>query len=377
MNRVQGSLCLTLAGLACLWQGGCAPVNPYLANPAAMTQLKQRAAEALKRGVGYEALPSVRAQAIESLQETAPELGLAWIRTGLTDEHPAVRFAACMAVGTLRDQCSQHSIAGLLDDPDRSVQASAIFALHRLGDTSHTAELAAMLKDSPDLMVRRNAALVLGRLQEPGAIPLLAGVVGCKDEALHTQALEALVLLGSEPAMQQMQFVANSGNGPQEVIALNALAATRRQRFRKTFEYKLSEGTYLETKLAAARALGELGSNAGLPVALKAIDFDKPDTTLENDPPDNQITRIRRHLTPCARYTAQANAVYKALCGLASFRNPLLVAGGSEKGDQIDSFLFQGLFVRSRLVGRKVRNNYAVEPGCGSVLRKPLSAVVK
>ena len=281
-----------LAGVGCLL-GGCGPTNPY-ANPVRMRQLKQRALECLKRGVGYEFLPSVRVQAIESLQDEAPEVGLPWIRNGLNDEHPAVRFAACMALGTLRDRLSRQSLGRLLDDPNDSVKAAATFALHRLGDTRHTAQLAALLKDHDDMAVRRNAALVLGRLGEPGAIPLLAGVVESPDEGLHAQALESLALLGNEEALQQLTFAAHSGDGPQEVVALNALALTRNQRFAKTFRYKLGQGQFIETRLASARGLGELGSDEGRTVAMEGIGFDAPRPGLENDPEENQIMRVRQ-----------------------------------------------------------------------------------
>ena len=281
-----------LATAGCLL-GGCGPANPY-DNPIRMQQLKQRALECLKRGACYEFLPSVRIQSIESLQDEAPEVGLPWIRNGLNDEHPAVRFAACMALGTLRDRLSADSLGRLVDDPNDSVKAAAIFALHRLGDTRHTARLAALLKDHQDMAVRRNAALVLGRLGEPGAIRLLASVVESPDDGLHAQALESLAILGNEQAMQQLTFVANSGNGPQEVFALNALALTRDPRFDKTFRYKLEHGQYTETRLAAARGLGELGSGEGLEVALEGIDFDSPHRGLENDPQENQIMRMRQ-----------------------------------------------------------------------------------
>ena len=58
--------CAVIAGLS---GGACAPTNPYVSDRIRMDQLEQRALEALKRGVHYDALPSVRAQAIESLQE--------------------------------------------------------------------------------------------------------------------------------------------------------------------------------------------------------------------------------------------------------------------------------------------------------------------
>jgi HEAT repeat protein len=273
--------------------GGCGPSNPY-DNPVAMRQLKQRALECLKRGVRYEHLPSVRGQAVESLQDQAGEGGLPWIRHGLSDEHPAVRFAACMALGTLRDRVSAESLTRLVKDPNDSVKAAAIFALHRLGDFRYTAHLAAFLKDHDDPAVRRNAALILGRLGEKGAIPLLASVVDNEDEGLHAQALESLALLGNEQATEQLTFASNSGNGPQEVFALSALALTRDPRLAKTFRYKLKHGYYIETRLAAARGLGQLGSDEGLAQALEGIRFSDPQPGIDRDPEENQIMRVRQ-----------------------------------------------------------------------------------
>ncbi|HUU85539.1 MAG TPA: HEAT repeat domain-containing protein [Phycisphaerae bacterium] len=277
---------------ACVLLGGCGAAKPH-ADPVRMQQLKQRALECLRRGIRYEFLPAVRVQAIESLQDEAPESGLPWIRHALNDEHPAVRFAACMALGTLRDDLSRGHLTRLLEDPDDSVRAAAIFALHRLGDARHTAQLAAFLKDHDDMAVRRNAALILGRLGEKGAIPLLAGVVESPDDGLHAQALESLALLGNEQAMQQLTFAASSGDGPQEVLALNALAMTRDPRFEKTFRYKLEHGDFTETRLAAARGLGELGSDGGLKEAMEGVAFASPQKSLEIDPEENQIMRMR------------------------------------------------------------------------------------
>ncbi len=292
---MMGVKCILIGlALACVVTG-CAEVNPYTADPHKMAQLRTRALEALKLGVSYKPLPSVRANAVESFQEVASEEGLPWIRTGLNDEHPAVRFAACMALGTLRDEHSRLSVESKLGDANRSVRAAAIFALHRLGDSRYTADLAAYLRDDDDFAVRRNAALILGRLGEPGAVALLAGVVGSQDDGLHIQALEALVLLDNPEAKQQMRFVANSGNGAQEVLALNALAVIADQEFRSLYEYKLAEGAHLEVRLAAARALGLLGSPEGLRTAIDGIEQTVSAVKNgEDDSVENKTMRVRQ-----------------------------------------------------------------------------------
>ena len=77
--------------------------------------------------------------------------------------------------------------------------------------------------------------------------------------------------LGSREARQELTFMASSGIGSEEVFAITALAHTRDPRSLDTFRYKLGTAANLETKLAAARALGLLGSDEGFEVALGAL----------------------------------------------------------------------------------------------------------
>ena len=256
--------------------------------------LRDRAVLALKYGIEYEPLPSVRAQAVEALQKVAPEEGLPWIRTTLHDEHPGVRFAACVALGALRDTVSQPTIARCVSDPDPNVQAAAIFALHRLGDRRYSERLAEFLLEHEDPVVRRNAALLLGRLGETGAVPLLARAMIVDDESLRLQALESMALLGSHEARQQLKFTSYSGEGAQQTFALLALAETRDSSLTGLFEARLERAPYLETKLVAAKALAHLGCDAGYRVALRALDFDQRTRSSESEAPEIKIMRVRQ-----------------------------------------------------------------------------------
>ena len=270
--------------------GGCgAPLSREECNA-----LRDRAMMALKQGTGYDALPSVRAQAVESLQKVAPKTGLPWIRIALNDEHSGVRFAACVAIGTLRDTVSRPMIDRCLSDPDASVQAAAIFALHRLGDMRHSPRLAEFLLEHDDPTVRRNVAMLLGRLGEEGATPLLARAMMSDDEALRLHALESMVLLGGGEARQQLEFAAYSGEGAQQTFALLALAETRDPTLEELFRIKLENSLHLETRLAAAKALGYLHCDAGYKVDRQALDFNKPRRNDRNDPPEAQILRARQ-----------------------------------------------------------------------------------
>jgi HEAT repeat protein len=143
---------------------------------------------------------------------------------------------------------------------------------------------------------RRNAALVLGKLGEPGAIQILARVMNNRDDGLRLQALESMAQLGSKEAKEQLKFLAHSGLGGMEVLAINALGSTEDGQFVKLYRYKLQTAAHLETKLAAARALGRLDLADGLSVAVKNLTFNRPHHTgeaAEDDSPAAQIVRTR------------------------------------------------------------------------------------
>lgn len=282
-------LSIMLCG-ALLLCGGCgAPLSRQEQNA-----LRDRALWALKKGVEYEALPSVRAQAVEALQKVAPRAGLPWIRAALDDEHPAVRFAACVALGTLRDTVAKPSIEKLIPDSDPNVQAAAIFAMHRLGAPRHSERLAEFLLEHDDPAVRRNAAMLLGRLGEKGAVPLLARAVMSDDDALRIQALESMALLENPEALKQLKVNTYSGDGAEQTLALLALAETTDPSLEELFRIRLEQALHLETRLAAAKALGKLHCDAGYLVARQAMDFNRPRKDDKNDPPKMQIMRIRQ-----------------------------------------------------------------------------------
>jgi len=59
--------------------------------------------------------------AIEAFEKTASKEGLTWIRTALSDPDPAVRFAACVALGNLNDQSSKGAMRQATEDADDKI----------------------------------------------------------------------------------------------------------------------------------------------------------------------------------------------------------------------------------------------------------------
>ena len=289
-NRLGRIGCLPAAiCLALVLTAGCMPRR---LSPTTEMAARDEAVDVLKLGVGYEANPAIRAQAIEALHDELSWEGIDWIRQGLDDVHPGVCFAACVALGELRDSTSRAALSACLEDSDPSVRVGAMFALHRLGDTRHAKQLADWLLHHKNPEVRRNVALVLGRLEEPDAVKLLGQVLKDADESVGLQALESMALLGDRFAQQQLAFYCNSGTY-KEAFALTAMGRVRNPVYVEALRDALKRRGYAESKLAAARSLGWLGCDDGLRIALKYLRFNSPNKGDVKDPPENQIMRKR------------------------------------------------------------------------------------
>jgi len=279
------SLCLPAAG------GCAAPSRPVGID---WPNVEQAARRQLERGLRYPDNTVVRVEAVEALQLDTDKRVLPWIRTALLDQEPAVRFSAAVACGMLKDELADGSLRNLLHDEDASVRVAALFARHRLGFTQDSGKLTYYLLDDKDAAVRRNAALVLGLLGEPGAMKVLAKAMRDPDEGVRQHALEAMARLGNTEAGQELAFMANSGVGSEEVFAVLALAETGDSRYVATFRYKLSTAVHLETKLAAARALGAFGYDDGLVLALHALASPPVRDNDPEDTPQRQSLRIEQ-----------------------------------------------------------------------------------
>jgi len=253
----------------------------------------ERAMQVLKSSVHFSDNAVVRAAAVEALEAAGPE-ALPWIRTALSDDHPGVRFAACLAVGSLRDEGTEDAIRRMVTDPDTSVQVAALYALHRLGDEQRTGRIPTYLLENVDLTVRRNAALVLGRLGEPAAVKILARAMRDRDPGVRNHVLEAMARLGNKEARQELILMTNSGAGTDEAFAVSALAELGDLALMETFRFKFRGAAHAETRLAAARGLGRLGSDEGYSASISSLKSARPEGPDDlRDPPAERLLRVR------------------------------------------------------------------------------------
>jgi|CXWL01.1.fsa_nt_gi HEAT repeat protein len=303
LARIKAFLCLWMLTVI-----GC--VQPQTPIPrTSATPQSPRPMDVIKAGLSYQDNPVVRAESVEVLESIASPEVLPWVRSALLDDHAGVRFAACMVLGRLKDAGATSMIRKCLADKDENVRVAAIYTMHRLGHAEQTGRLPNYVLLHPDPIVRRNAAIAISMLGQPSAVTVLARAMKDSDPGVRHHALEGMARLGNKEAARELSFMANSGVGSEEVFAINALAGTGDPVYEDAFRYKLSSGSHLETRLAAARALGKLGIDAGLPVVLDALKPNQPVRQEPDDPPADQLLRIRQLASAAAGAIGDSRAV--------------------------------------------------------------------
>ncbi len=269
---------------------GCAATGPVPPDDV----LARQTSDLIGRAIQFPENPLIRVQGIEA----AAELRLIHLRpailAALRDESPAVRFAACAALGELGDASSREAIRPLLQDANPSVRLGAYYALERLGEPLYRRPWAAALREDPDPAVRRNAVLLLGLLKDPRVRPLLMRASSeDPDEGVRVQALEGLALLGDAEAIGRCRMYAFGGVDYRQVFATLVLGRVEGDQWLGALRARLTGATHLETRLAAARGLGMHGRAEGYDLALQSLSFNSPRAGVPEDPPANQIMRVR------------------------------------------------------------------------------------
>jgi HEAT repeat protein len=261
--------------------------------PEDQARFRSAAMQTLKEAA-FSNEPILRMHAIEAFQEVAPDDGVSSIEANLENGYAGVSFAALMALGAIRNADFVERIRIRAEDPDPNVVIAALYALHRLGDQSRTGELSEFLLNHRDARVRANAALVIGRLDEPKSVKLLhLALHKEKKTAVKLQILEALATLGDRNAIERLIFDGYSAVPDQAARALMFLANARCMEAEDLFLYRLHSSEYPDIRLQAARGLGKLGRDDGLDLALAHLAFRSPARGRVDDPPEQQVARVR------------------------------------------------------------------------------------
>jgi HEAT repeat protein len=214
--------------------------------------------------------PHVRVIAIEAAQDTLGQGAHELVAAALDDKDPNVRFAGAMAAGRLKFQDLHNKLLELANDPVIKVQIGVRFGLHKLGDTHLSHDLEKMAQN-PNPRVREDVAMILGQLGEPTGLKVLKGMlVNETDDSVRIQIAESRWRLGDVDAVETLCRGLVSINVDDQMLSIIGLTGPKDRRVEGYIRGKLTD-PYTEIALVAARGMGDLGYDAGYPVALKSI----------------------------------------------------------------------------------------------------------
>lgn len=232
--------------------------------------------------------PMLRANALEAMHHAPQELG-PFVQRGLADENRGVRFIAAMTLGKFQMHELAHLARPLLHDDSQSVQAAAIYALHRCGHQVDVNPLAEMLRSS-DAEVKANAAIVLGEMGHSSAAPMLRQAVGknmqrvspARAQIVDLQLAEAMVKLGDERQLEVIRASLFAPAEQGEIAALACLIAGRVKDLRTMPNlHQLATRTGprqmpAEVRMAAALAMAQMEpAEAPVEVPLEYVSSDR------------------------------------------------------------------------------------------------------
>jgi HEAT repeat protein len=262
---------LALAAVAAL--AGCASPPPV-----DLAQMYTDARATLDRGLA-DADPFTRSHTIEALADTVGLHAGQSYEQALADPSPLVRFAAAMAIGDTRYAPAKTRLLRMAEDkelePDRRVMPAVVYALYRLDDTTYASQLYNLLFD-PEREVRANAALAMGKMQEPSAIgPLKTRMNDEQDPLVKLQIIESLALLGDAVSSLSLEaYTKKTLFMDERLVAIPAMARVRSTTAGPVLvELLQSRRQAPRVRVAAAGALGMLGQSnpTGYALCLAAV----------------------------------------------------------------------------------------------------------
>lgn len=266
---------------ATVWAGivlaGCTPQNARQPQPQAMQTSAPQAATAARQTLHATATQpawQVRANAIEAMSATlGADAGPAYVRA-LRDPEPPVQLAAALAIGDVGYGPARPHLREMAASPqtDPHVRTGVIYALHQLGDDTHTSQLGELLLFGKPAGVRGYAAMVMGRMREPSAMAPLRRLQEMElDPAVQLAVLQSLSLLGDPLSTGKLMEKVRVGTHEEKMIAMETLGMTRNAGGRRLLEIAVIRADqHPDERIMAAEVLAMLGDNRGYDLLVQA-----------------------------------------------------------------------------------------------------------
>jgi len=231
--------------------------------PIDRTKIRQDAIVALRQAAG-DPDPLTRYLALKAIPESLGTAGGAIYKQALDDRAVSVRVAAAMAIGDVRYAAAKAKLRRMAKfkaqgaERDIQVYCAVIYALHRLGDDTHTSDLGTFLFDA-DNVVRANAAEVMGKMRlHAGIAPLRAALGEAVEHALKLEITLALARCGEKRSLRRMEAYTKTRFVDEQIIAVNAMAELKSPMSATMFVSLFDKDPSPRVKVVAAGGLAAL-----------------------------------------------------------------------------------------------------------------------
>lgn len=213
---------------------------------------------------------SVRAKAAEALGAIGDARAVPALAEAMDDPLARVRQAVAKALGALGDPIAVHALAEALEDSDQAVRQAAANALGRIGDPSAVPGLSEAL-DDPEAQVRAQAAGALGQIGDPSVIPALVEAWDDSQNRVRDEAILAIQRIGGPEAVGALIEGIGSDDSRVQLAAAQALEELAPPEAVSTLIATFKAARSESVRMAAARALGEIGDSSALPVFIEFL----------------------------------------------------------------------------------------------------------
>jgi len=263
------SACLLVAAFLAATAGGCKP--PWESGiividvpPVDRARIRQDAIIALRQAAGDD-IASTRFIALEAIPSALGIPGGAICKQALGDPSPEVRTAAAMGIGDLRYAPAKEKLQRMVmfkvqgAERDARAYCAVIYALHQLGDETHTTHLGSLLFDR-EKEVRATVAAVMGKMGLKAAIsPLKSALADERDHDLKFELTRALARCGDKSSLRRLEAHTRDQFVDEQIIAVRAMLKLQSPMCRTIFSSLAANDRSPRVKTAAAGGLAALG----------------------------------------------------------------------------------------------------------------------
>jgi len=222
-----------------------------------------------------------RRQAARDLAKLNSDAAMAGLKQGLSSGPPYLKAAMGEALGESKHPEARSTLLGMIAGDDETAARGAVRGLAERGDAEAAEDLSNVLFDKgrPE-SVRTEAALALGDVQQPAAVPaLIRAITTSGDEAITEHALDGL---GKHPFTETGDFFRQYLEAPDtpadaKVSALEALGNAPDEV--APFLLKYASDSDPDIRAAAAWALNS--SENTTPIGPQLVDWLKQESSAE------------------------------------------------------------------------------------------------